>query len=114
MNTLAEDSRCIEDHVRIFKAFCDENRLQILALLGRGELCACSIQEALPITQSTLSHHMKILLESGVVSGRKSGKWTYYRLSAEGAQRAQALIGDYCTVKPHLESTNLDLTQSCD
>lgn len=109
MNTRSEDSRCIEDHVRIFKAFCDENRLQILALLGQAELCACSIQEALPITQSTLSHHMKILIESGVVVARKSGKWTYYRLSAEGTHKAQALMGDYCEV-----TANVEPAKACD
>ena len=50
---------------RIFKAFCDENRLQILELLRTGEKCACALLEQLHISQSTLSYHMRILCDSG-------------------------------------------------
>ena len=55
----------------IFKAFCDENRIRILKLLETGEKCACKLLEELDITQPTLSHHMKILCDSGVVMRRK-------------------------------------------
>ena len=65
----------------MFKAFCDENRLQILQLLRDGEKCACRILDELQITQPTLSHHMKILCDSGVVVGRKEGKWMHYSIS---------------------------------
>ena len=65
-----------KQNAKVFKAFCDENRLTILALLCTGEKCACRLQDALSIGQSTLSHHMKILCESGVVVARKEGKWT--------------------------------------
>ena len=68
----------------MFKAFCDENRLQILELLRDGEKCACSLLEEMQITQPTLSHHMKILCDSGVVVGRKEGKWMHYSISQEG------------------------------
>ncbi|MBP1565880.1 MAG: winged helix-turn-helix transcriptional regulator [Oscillospiraceae bacterium] len=78
----------------VFKAFCDENRIRILELLTNGEKCACRLLEALNITQPTLSHHMKILIDSGIVSGRKEGKWMYYSISAEGLKKAQEYI-DY-------------------
>ena len=68
----------------MFKAFCDENRLQILYLLRDGEKCACGILDEMQITQPTLSHHMKILCDSGVVVGRKEGKWMHYSISDEG------------------------------
>ncbi len=68
----------------MFKAFCDENRLQILQLLRNGEKCACRILEAMQITQPTLSHHMKILCDAGIVAGRKEGKWMYYSILTEG------------------------------
>ena len=61
--------------IRVFKAFCDENRLSILSLLRTGEKCACDLLEDLRITQPTLSHHMKILCDAGIVQGRKDGKW---------------------------------------
>ena len=76
----------------IFKAFCDENRLQILELLRSGEECACKLLEELSISQPTLSHHMKILCDSGIVVGRKEGKWMHYRISSEGVQIAKGYL----------------------
>lgn len=77
---------------RVFKAFCDENRLMILELLKTGEKCACKLLEDLNIGQSTLSHHMKILCDSGVVESRKDGKWTHYSISEEGRIYARELL----------------------
>ena len=70
----------------MFKAFCDENRLQILELLQDGERCACRLLDEMKITQPTLSHHMKILCDSGVVVGRKEGKWMHYSISKDGLE----------------------------
>lgn len=72
----------------VFKAFCDENRVRILQLLCTGEKCACKLLEELPVTQPTLSHHMKILCDSGIVVGRKEGKWMHYSISPQGKQYA--------------------------
>ena len=82
------DSRLAE----IFKAFCDENRIKILRMLSNGEKCACKLLEELNVTQPTLSHHMKILCDSGVVAGRKEGKWICYTLSDEGLKCAKEYI----------------------
>lgn len=76
----------------IFKAFCDENRIKILQLLLDGEKCACRLLEEMNITQPTLSHHMKILCDSGIVVGRKEGKWIHYSLSDEGIENAQRYL----------------------
>lgn len=73
----------------VFKAFCDENRIRILQLLQEGEKCACELLEKMNITQPTLSHHMKILCDSGIVAGRKDGKWMYYSVSEEGVKYAR-------------------------
>lgn len=81
-----------EAHARVFKAFCDEKRLAILEMLRSGEKCACVLQENLPVGQSTLSYHMKILCDSGVVTPRKEGKWTYYSINEEGSQTACKLL----------------------
>ena len=72
----------------IFKAFCDENRIKILHLLKSGEKCACKLLEEMNITQPTLSHHMKILCDSGIVIGRKEGKWMHYSISSDGIDNA--------------------------
>lgn len=85
----------MRDHAadaRVFKAFCDENRLQILEMLRGGEKCACILLEKLQISQSTLSHHMKILCNSGIVVCRKEGKWRHYSISEEGSQRAVEIL----------------------
>ncbi|MFV0241734.1 MAG: ArsR/SmtB family transcription factor [Lacrimispora sphenoides] len=90
---------------KIFKAFCDEQRLAILELLQDGEKCACELLEKLDITQSTLSHHMKILCESGIVVGRKDGKWMHYSISESGIEHVKKLINDITLVIPN-ESNN--------
>lgn len=84
-----------EDIARVFKAFCDENRLEIIELLKKGEMCANDILKNVGIVQSTLSHHMKILCESGIVNARKSGKMTYYSVSDEGITLASELLDAY-------------------
>ena len=86
------------NNARVFKAFCDENRLIILEMLQSGEKCACVLHEKLKITQPTLSHHMKILVDSGIVSARKEGKWTYYSINAEGCENAAALMKELTTI----------------
>lgn len=80
------------DTVKVFKAFCDENRLRILEMLRTGEKCACKLLDDLQITQSTLSHHMKILCDADIVQGRKNGKWVYYSVNPKGADRARELL----------------------
>ena len=71
----------VKQAASVFKALGDENRIRILLLLGGGELCACKLLEYLQISQSTLSHHMKILCDAGIVTGRKEGRWTHYSRS---------------------------------
>ena len=78
----------------IFKAFCDENRIRILKMLRNGEKCACKMLDELNVTQPTLSHHMKILCDSGIVVGRKEGKWMHYSISRDGAKAAADLLND--------------------
>jgi len=86
------------ENAKVFKAFCDENRLQILELLQTGEKCACVLLKDLQISQPTLSHHMKILCESDIVVGIKEGKWTYYSISPDGVKAAQKLLRELTTV----------------
>jgi len=76
----------VKRYAQLFKVLSDSNRLLIVNLLSHGELCACVILAELQITQPTLSHHMKILCDSGLAAGRKEGKWTYYSLQDEALQ----------------------------
>lgn len=91
------------DEVRtaeIFRAFCDENRVRIVRLLRTGEKCACKLLEEIRVTQPTLSHHMKILCDSGIVVGRKEGKWTHYSISPEGAEYALRCLKELTSPEP--------------
>lgn len=81
----------------VFKALCDENRIRILSLLRDGEKCACKLLEELSVSQPTLSHHMKVLCDSGIVASRKEGRWMYYSISPEGAGKAIDLLRDLTT-----------------
>lgn len=87
------------ENAKVFKAFCDENRLMILEMLQSGEKCACQLLEELNIVQSTLSHHMKILTDSSIVSGRKDGKWMYYSISKEGTKYVIELLNKLTSLK---------------
>lgn len=82
------------EYVPILKALSDETRLKIVDMLSCGELCACKILERFSITQPTLSYHMKILTESGIVTGRREGAWMNYRLNQEkGKELTQFFSG---------------------
>ena len=87
----------------IFKAFCDENRIKIIKLLRSGEKCACKLLEEIQVTQPTLSHHMKILCDSGVVVGRKEGKWTHYSISEKGVAQAKDCLRQLTTLDIEFE-----------
>ncbi|OPJ56023.1 ArsR/SmtB family transcription factor [Alkalithermobacter paradoxus] len=73
----------MEEKVEIFKALSDKNRLMILEMLSCGEMCACDIMEGLELTQPTISHHMKILQQSGLVNSQKKGKWVFYSINTD-------------------------------
>ena len=81
-----------EERAKVFKALCDERRQRILELLRGGEKCACVLMEQMEMPQSSLSYHMKILCDSGVVNARKEGKWTHYSISEEGSKYAEELL----------------------
>ena len=81
-----------EDYFRLFRAFSDERRLRVLELLAHGEQCACDLLQELDISQPTLSYHMKILCQSGIVKERPVGPWKYYSIDGEGCRYAQRLL----------------------
>ena len=72
---------------KVFKALSDARRLKIINLLSKGEMCGCRILEEFDFTQPTLSHHMKILVECGLVDARKEGTWSYYKLNLTNTNR---------------------------
>lgn len=102
---------CYEENARVFKALCDEKRLRILELLKGGEKCICNLYEPLGLPQSTLSYHMKILCESGIVDGRQERRWTYYRISEQGSMMAVELLKKLTSVTA--DTLSLEQSYSC-
>ncbi len=94
-----------------FKALSDETRLRVAHILSCGELCACDLLDYFDITQPTLSHHLSILVESGLVLARPEGKWVHYALSAEAFGFMQAFTrevssgGETCQCRKRKRST---------
>ena len=84
---------------RRFKALSDATRLQIVEMLAGGELCACKILAHFNITQPTLSYHMKNLIGSGLVRGRREGAWMRYSLNRETFLETSAFLKKLQAVK---------------
>lgn len=76
----------------MMKALGDETRVKIFAMLSGGELCACEILEEFQITQPTLSYHMKILSESGLVNSRRDGVWMRYSINRDALEKLQQFL----------------------
>lgn len=89
------------DCVPVLKALADETRLSILNMLRDGELCACNIQDHFEISQPTLSYHMKILIKSGLVTGRKDGLWMRYSINNENFEPARELLSSFMSSSDH-------------
>lgn len=79
--------------LNITKALADENRVRALMMLAGGELCVCQIIEMLGLAPSTVSKHMSILRNAGLVETRKDGRWIYYRLAGGNANAANEILG---------------------
>lgn len=91
-------------YIPFFKALSDETRLRIINMLAGGELCACELLTAFNITQPTLSYHMKILSESGLINSRRSGSWTRYSLIMEKIDEIKQFL-DIVASQPDSDKT---------
>lgn len=80
--------------VKMLKALGDETRIQIFEMLRDGELCACKILDGLNITQPTLSHHMKIMCDCGLVCAKKDWKWTHYSINCNALNALVLYLGN--------------------
>ena len=83
-------------HARLLKALADPTRLRILSLLSRheGEVCVFEIVESFTLEQPTISHHLRILRDAGLVDCRKKGLWAYYYVRRESLTRAGEVINN--------------------
>ncbi len=88
-------TRLIDPDVRLLSALADPVRLSIVRQLsGSGAICACDFTESCAVSQPTISHHLRVLREAGVVTSERRGSWVFYRLSPEAIGRLGALARD--------------------
>lgn len=98
----------MKEVVEMFKAIADENRLKILSILTHGRLCACDILENMDLSQPTVSHHLKILQQAGLITVEKKGRWNYYSIVDEK-------IADMKTVLEAMINKEVDIqVKRCD
>jgi ArsR family transcriptional regulator, arsenate/arsenite/antimonite-responsive transcriptional repressor len=71
----------VKDALRVFGALSDEHRLRMLFALRHGELCVCQLIELMGLSPSTVSKHLSILRDAGLLDSRKEGRWVYYRVA---------------------------------
>lgn len=92
-----------EPTATLLKAVADQYRLTILATLAASdhEVCVCDFTDALPLNQPTVSHHLRILREAGLVIGERRGTWVYYQLAPDASERLGAALGRLFRQKVH-------------
>ncbi|HWQ80390.1 MAG TPA: metalloregulator ArsR/SmtB family transcription factor [Anaerovoracaceae bacterium] len=101
------------EYVPVFKAISDETRLKIIDMLSCGEMCACNILEEFSISQSTLSYHMKILSDSGLVDARRDGAWMRYTLNKERTGEVLDFFGRIISEKEDCICKTVKAGKSC-
>jgi ArsR family transcriptional regulator, arsenate/arsenite/antimonite-responsive transcriptional repressor len=85
----------MRDLIRVMKALSDPNRVKVVKMLQQKEMCVCEIQFALGIAQPTVSKHLKVLEDAGLVQSKKAGLWVNYSLSSgDGSPYAATLLGN--------------------
>jgi ArsR family transcriptional regulator len=80
---------------QVFKALGDPVRLRLVSLIGArqgGEVCVCDLTSAFDLTQPTISHHLRVLREAGLIDSQRRGTWVYYRLVPDALERMAALL----------------------
>lgn len=75
----------------MLQALADPNRLAMIRQLGSGQICACDLTSCCDVSQPTVSHHLKVLREAGLVQSDRRGTWVYYRLTGDAASRLRRL-----------------------
>ncbi len=85
-------SKGVERAARLFHALADETRLQIIERLSGGEQCVCDLTDTLGMAQSLLSFHLKTLKDTGILMGRREGRWVYYSLNPEAIEELERFL----------------------
>ncbi|MBP9903414.1 MAG: winged helix-turn-helix transcriptional regulator [Verrucomicrobia subdivision 3 bacterium] len=83
----------MREFMNITKALADDKRVRVLLILRAGELCVCQITALFGLAPSTISKHLSLLFQAGLVESRKEGRWIYYRLPGERSPVVRETLG---------------------
>jgi len=95
----------------LFHALSDETRLDIMEMLKVGERCVCELQDALDSAQSRLSFHLRVLKDAGLVTDRREGRWSYYRIAPDVVREVHDLA---VALRPSKAKTFAAARRCCD
>jgi ArsR family transcriptional regulator, arsenate/arsenite/antimonite-responsive transcriptional repressor len=92
------DAAAATDLATVFKAIANPVRLQILDILNRqgGEICVCDIEAYFELSQPTISHHLRVMRQAGLVETEQRGTWVYYSVRPETMERLRSFLGGFC------------------
>jgi ArsR family transcriptional regulator len=82
-----------QDMAKVFKALASPARLQLVGLLGKGDACVCDLVDEVGLSQPTVSHHLRVLAEAGLVTSSREGTWVWYSLVSERFDVVSELLG---------------------
>lgn len=94
------DDAAAERLTRVFKALGDPTRVKLVSLIAAsadGEACVCDLTEPVQLSQPTVSHHMKLLVDAGLITREQRGKWAYYRVAHESLTAASRALASTLT-----------------
>lgn len=112
----------MKQFIRVMKALSDPNRVRVVKILGIKQLCVCELQDLIGLAQSTVSKHLKVLEEAGLVDYHKEGSWFIYRLTeGEESDYAGVMLENlkgWLNEEPHLQEMiaripRVDRERSC-
>ena len=90
------DEDAAERLARVFRALGDRHRVRLLSLIAAsegGEACICDLTAPVGLSQPTISHHTRVLVEAGLIEGEKRGKWTWWRVVPERLAGLRQALG---------------------
>ncbi len=106
MNTGLSDSRKNAQTIKILRAIGEENRMQMIRLLLKGDFCVGALARILNMSKPAVSQHLKVLREAGLIRGEKIGYWTHYRVEKQLIQNSSDYLQELIKQKPDAESTD--------
>ena len=110
VSTATRSAPDLDRAVTLFHALSDATRLSIIEMLRGGERCVCELQDELEAAQSRLSFHLRVLKDAGLISDRRDGRWSYYRITPDALKEVHDMV---VTMQPKKNARSLPTAAAC-